>query len=788
MKKIIFLISILISSNAYSQCIIGGTTLTGTTKAKKVQACEYTIQGMANAMLKSVSGVITPAIAGTDYEPGLIFANGLTRTSNTIRLGGALTQNTNILGVGSYSLTLGSAGSKIDGLNINTNSSVEMSINDYRGYVSHGDTYMQRQLDNLSGTTSGDELSLERARFIYQTPSRFAEVGVDSGGVKVQTGNIYSAYFNTSLLSRIVNLQTPNKSGILVVDSTLSDSLSYYLKFGQGALSNKSVPGNDYDLGWGTSGSKFKTISSKVKDEWKAEANDGLGYDAKLELTPYYYNFQAYDGISLSQFQANATETFIRNDNKYLRVNASGIQLDPGTHFNTSASTTDTSIDVNNRKLHSSNGRTIDYGTCELWDLSGITKVVEWGDGDLEIFNPSGFSTALSASLNTNNREILLPDTNGIAVLNDNITTLTNKTISGTNNTITNIPQSAVTNLAADLSGKQDNITLTTFGTSGAAMLIGNTLNIPDYSAGGGATDITISQTPSSVTVNSSNGLDGTITLANGTNAGVSINNYTTAEQAKLSGIATGATANSPDATLLNRANHTGTQDVSTITGLGALATQSVALVENGGTGAATHTGLVIGNGISAMTSTTTSAGLAGVLTDETGTLGGFMRGAAVKLVADYTNATTTGTEITGLQITSTGTGLVRFEYYLIVQSSVATTGLKFGINHTGTATVLALNLTYPSTGTTATTGIAENIIANITGAIYEASAATTFSTAAPNLGPMAGVAAINTNILMKISGVINVTVSGDLEIYEGSETAATTRVMANSSVIAFGL
>lgn len=43
---------------------------------------------------------------------------------------------------------------------------------------------------------------------------------------------------------------------------------------------------------------------------------------------------------------------------------------------------------------------------------------------------------------------------------------------------------------------------------------------------------------------------------------------FTTALSTKLSGIATGATANSSDATLLNRANHTGTQAQSTITNL----------------------------------------------------------------------------------------------------------------------------------------------------------------------------------------------------------------------------
>lgn len=40
----------------------------------------------------------------------------------------------------------------------------------------------------------------------------------------------------------------------------------------------------------------------------------------------------------------------------------------------------------------------------------------------------------------------------------------------------------------------------------------------------------------------------------------------TTAERTKLGGVATGATANSTDATLLNRANHTGTQSADTVT------------------------------------------------------------------------------------------------------------------------------------------------------------------------------------------------------------------------------
>ncbi|MFK3971125.1 hypothetical protein ACI2KS_10400 [Pseudomonas sp. NPDC087358] len=49
---------------------------------------------------------------------------------------------------------------------------------------------------------------------------------------------------------------------------------------------------------------------------------------------------------------------------------------------------------------------------------------------------------------------------------------------------------------------------------------------------------------------------------------GLSTNDYTTAEQSKLAGIAAGATVNSTDAALRDRSTHTGTQAISTVTGL----------------------------------------------------------------------------------------------------------------------------------------------------------------------------------------------------------------------------
>lgn len=78
---------------------------------------------------------------------------------------------------------------------------------------------------------------------------------------------------------------------------------------------------------------------------------------------------------------------------------------------------------------------------------------------------------------------------------------------------------------------------------------------------GTNATNLSASTTSNSVSVLSDTGTDATIPAANGTDAGV----LTASDKSKLDGIAANATANSSDATLLNRANHTGTQTASTV-------------------------------------------------------------------------------------------------------------------------------------------------------------------------------------------------------------------------------
>ena len=86
--------------------------------------------------------------------------------------------------------------------------------------------------------------------------------------------------------------------------------------------------------------------------------------------------------------------------------------------------------------------------------------------------------------------------------------------LSGTN-TGDNATNTQYSSLATS---KQDVITLTTTGTSGASTLIGATLNIPQYS---GATNLGYTPSPTNGTVTSSTGSSATLPLADATNAGL---------------------------------------------------------------------------------------------------------------------------------------------------------------------------------------------------------------------------------------------------------------------------
>ena len=108
-----------------------------------------------------------------------------------------------------------------------------------------------------------------------------------------------------------------------------------------------------------------------------------------------------------------------------------------------------------------------------------------------------------------------------------------------------------------------------------------------------GNTDLSNTPAASSVEIKSSTGTNTTVAGASTSLAGV----MTSADKTKLNGIATGATANSSDATLLNRANHTGTQVASTISNFDTEVANNTAVAANTAKVTnATHTGDVTGD------------------------------------------------------------------------------------------------------------------------------------------------------------------------------------------------
>ena len=216
----------------------------------------------------------------------------------------------------------------------------------------------------------------------------------------------------------------------------------------------------------------------------------------------------------------------------------------------------------------------------------------------------AGSDTNISLNLATKGSGTV--QANGVQVVDLSTNqTLTGKSISGATNTLSAIPQSAVTDLVTDLSNKQPldseltalagvtsaadalpyftgsgTAAVTTFTAAGRALVDDADAAAQRTTLGLGSVDntsdankpvSTATQTaldgkvPTIRTVNSK-ALSADVTLTQDDVASGSTNKvFTATEQTKLAGIATGATANSSDATLLARANHTGTQAASTI-------------------------------------------------------------------------------------------------------------------------------------------------------------------------------------------------------------------------------
>ena len=124
----------------------------------------------------------------------------------------------------------------------------------------------------------------------------------------------------------------------------------------------------------------------------------------------------------------------------------------------------------------------------------------------------------------------------------------------------------------------------------------------------------------------------------------------------------------------------------------------STLAVARGGTGAGTLTGLLLGNGTSAVTALTTSAGISGAISDETGS-GALVFGTAPTVVGGSFTA------LTALSVLNSGTGT--FSLRLVEDDTLtANRNLTFTVQDASRTISLGGNLNFASAFTTTTAAI----------------------------------------------------------------------------------
>lgn len=149
------------------------------------------------------------------------------------------------------------------------------------------------------------------------------------------------------------------------------------------------------------------------------------------------------------------------------------------------------------------------------------------------------------------------------------------------------------------------------------------------------------------------------------------------------------------------------------------------------------------------------------------------------RLGATVSNSTTTAAKITGLDL-ALPVGTWVFEYWLRFQSSLATTGPKLSVNHSGTVTSFMVTVMSLTAGTLDSTGALDQdaTAMQIMGGMAQRAKLNTAALIAT-----AGVDTVTADNMIKIEGMAVVTVAGNLELWHASETANSTSIMQDSVV-----
>lgn len=141
-------------------------------------------------------------------------------------------------------------------------------------------------------------------------------------------------------------------------------------------------------------------------------------------------------------------------------------------------------------------------------------------------------------------------------------------------------------------------------------------------------------------------------------------------------------------------------------------------------------------------------------------------------------NATTTLATV--MTTTDLAAGTYDFEYMVVYQSSATGTGVQLVVDYSGTSGAFVCTWIFTSTGGAAATGVADQDTATIAGQLVEGKSTRTKGV---NPSASAGVDTVNANMLAIVKGTIVVTGVGELRLRHASETAASTQVMADTTL-----
>jgi len=153
------------------------------------------------------------------------------------------------------------------------------------------------------------------------------------------------------------------------------------------------------------------------------------------------------------------------------------------------------------------------------------------------------------------------------------------------------------------------------------------------------------------------------------------------------------------------------------------------------------------------------------------------------RLNTQHDNATTTPTEIAnGLEMTGLVAGTYKFQYNIIHQAGLTTTGVRFNANFSGTVSSFVYWRRFYGLIATAADANQDQTSVLAAGQVMQGWADKTKQTTEVT-GVTLSTDTAASDMLTIVEGIFVATGTGDLELWHGSEVAATTSVMVGTSL-----